>query len=275
MSTCGFSTLCAALPRGLIKERLINLIEWTFGGEGSPCVACGGGQAFFTSGGTGRYGLWSCRNVCGALVYLLDNIYIRFGAGLYRQVVGVPVGACCAPLVAGLFLFCCERDFVASLSDVRQAGIIEAFGSASGCLGGLLGVGGPCFGGVVGRVCPPGLRLGRAGAADAEAPFLDLHLSISNGFVSSGIYDKRDGFGFGVVSFPFLDGGVPRSASCGVCVSRLVRFAGVSGRVVGFGARDGGLAARLLQRGCRCRGLRGTFSKFCRRNCGLLGSMLD
>ena len=73
-----------------------------------------------------------------------------------------------------------------------------------------------------------------------------------------------------MVSFPFLDGGIPRSASCGVCVSQLVRFARVSGRVVDFSARDGGLAAKLLQRGCRCRELRGTFSGFCRRHCGLV-----
>ena len=55
-----------------------------------------------------------------------------------------------------------------------------------------------------------------------------------------------------------------------VCVSRLVRFAGLSGRVVDFGARDKGLAARLLQRGYRCRGLRRAFSGFCRRRCGLV-----
>ena len=102
------------------------------------------------------------------------------------------------------------------------------------------------------------------------APFLGLRLSVSNGFVSSGVCDKRDDFGFDIVSFPFLDGDVPRSASCGVCVSRLVRFAGVSGRVVGFGARGGGLAAGLLRRGCRCRGLRKTFSEFYRRHCELV-----
>ena len=180
------------------------------------------------------------------------------------------MGTNCAPLVADLFLFCCEGDFVASLFDVGQAEIIEAFESASGCLGGLLGVGGPCFGGVVDRICPPGLRLGRAGTSDAKAPFLYLHLSISNGFVSSKIYDGRDDFDFDVVGFPFLDGDVPRSASCGVCVSRLVWFAGMSGRVVDFGARDKGLAARRLQRGCRCRGLRRAFSEFCRRRCGLV-----
>ena len=40
-----------------------------------------------------------------ALIFLLDNIYIRFGFKLYRQIVGIPVGTNCAPLVADLFLF--------------------------------------------------------------------------------------------------------------------------------------------------------------------------
>ena len=131
MSTYDFSTLYTTLPHNLIKQKLINLIEWTFKREGSPYIACNERQAFFTSEDTKQYGLWSCQNVCEALIDLLDNIYIRFGAGLCGRIVGVPMDAGCAPLVAGLFLFCCEGDFMASLSDVQQAEIIEAFGSAS------------------------------------------------------------------------------------------------------------------------------------------------
>ena len=48
---------------------------------------------------------------------------------------------------------------------------------------------------------------------DTEAPFLDLHLSISNGFVSSKIHDKRDDFDFDIVNFPFLGGNIPRRPS--------------------------------------------------------------
>ena len=55
---------------------------------------------------------WSCQNVCDALTFLLDNIFIRFGTKLYRQIVGIPMGTNCAPLVADLFLFCYERDFI-------------------------------------------------------------------------------------------------------------------------------------------------------------------
>ena len=54
---------------------------------------------------------------------------LRFGLTLYRQIVGIPMGTNCAPLVADLFLFCYERDFMLSLSDNNQADIVEAFTS--------------------------------------------------------------------------------------------------------------------------------------------------
>ena len=54
------------------------------------------------------------QNMCEALTYLLDNIFIRFGMKLYRQIAGIPMGTNCAPLMADLFLICYERDFMAS-----------------------------------------------------------------------------------------------------------------------------------------------------------------
>ena len=46
--------------------------------------------------------------------------------------------------------------------------------------------------------------MNKANSSDTEAPFLDLHLSVANGFVSSKFYDKRDDFDFDIVNFPFL-----------------------------------------------------------------------
>ena len=54
------------------------------------------------------------------------------------------------------------------------------------------------------QIYPPELQLNKANISDTEAPFLDLHLSVANGFVSSKIYDKRDDFDFDIVNFPFL-----------------------------------------------------------------------
>ena len=59
---------------------------------------------------------------------------------------------------------------------------------------------------MVDRIYPTELQLNRANSSDTEAPFLDLNLCISNGTVSTKIYDKRDNFDFDIVNFPFLDG---------------------------------------------------------------------
>ena len=86
---------------------------------------------------------FSCQNVCDALSYLLDNIYITFGTKLYRQIVGIPMGTNCAPLVADLFLYCYERDFMDSLNHDNQADVIEAFNSTSRYLDDLLNIDNP------------------------------------------------------------------------------------------------------------------------------------
>ena len=121
LSTYDFSTLYTTWPHNSIKEKLTNLIEWTFKREGSPYIACNERQAFFTSEDTKRYKLWSSQKVCEALIYLLDNIYIRLGIKLYRQIVGILMGTYCVPLVADLFLFCYEREklsFVTNVLDI-------------------------------------------------------------------------------------------------------------------------------------------------------------
>ena len=56
-----------------------------------------------------------CQKLCEALTVLLETIYINFGTKLYREFVGVPVSTNCAPLLADLFLFCYETDFLLSL----------------------------------------------------------------------------------------------------------------------------------------------------------------
>ena len=95
------------------------------------------------------------------------------------------MGTNCAPLTADFRLFCSERDIIASLSYYKEAEIIHAFNSTSRYLDDLLNIDSPFFDGSVGRIYPSELQLNKGNASDSEASFLDLHLSISNGFVSS------------------------------------------------------------------------------------------
>ena len=101
----------------------------------------------------------------------MDNIFIRFGSKLYRQIVGIPMGTNCALLVADLFLFCYERDFIMSLSDNNQADIIDAFNSTSRYLDDLLNIDNPYFEQMVGQIYPTELQLNNANSSDTKAPF--------------------------------------------------------------------------------------------------------
>ena len=97
-----------------MKDKLNNLIERTFNRE-----------SFLTLHVTTETHFLHLRNLkiscmvlskcCDTLTFLLDNIFTRFGTKLYRQVDGIPMGTNCASLVADLFLFCYERDFMLSL----------------------------------------------------------------------------------------------------------------------------------------------------------------
>ena len=110
--------------------------------------------------------------------------------------------------------------------------------STSRYLDDLLNIDNPYFEQMVGQIYPTELQLNKANSSDTEAPFLDMNLSITNGIVSSNIYDKRDDFNFEIVNFPFLDGDVPRSPSYGVYISQLICFARVCSNVDDFNNRN-------------------------------------
>ena len=157
----------------------------------------------------------------------MDNIYIRFGTKFYRQIVGIPMGTNCAPLVADLFLFCYERDFMKDLSSDNQADVIKAFNSTSRYFDDLLNIDNPYFEGSE-------LQLNKANTSDTEAPFLDLHL-------------------------PIFNGDVPRRPSYGVYIPQLIRFTRVCSHVDDFNTRNKCLIAKLLKQGNRYHKLRKAF----------------
>ena len=182
------------------------------------------------------------------------------------------MGTNCAPLVADLFLFCYERDFIKSLTKEKRYDLIDAFNSTSRYLADLLNIYNIHFEHMVHRIYPTELQLNKANASDTEAAILDLNLSIHNDIVSTKIYDKQDDFNFDIVNFPFLDGDVPRRPSYinGVYISQLIRFARASSHVTDFNNHDKFLSSKLLKQGYRYHKLSKAFSKFYRRHFELI-----
>ena len=124
----------------------------------------------------------------------------------------------------------------------------------------LLNIDNIYFDQMVDRIYPTELQLNRANSSDTEASFLDLNLFISNGTVSTKVYDKRDNFDFDIVNFPFLDG--PRRNSYVVLyISQLIRFARASSNLIDFNYRNKSLTAKLLRQGYRYFKLRKAFSE--------------
>ena len=115
-----------------------------------------------------------------------------------------------------------------SLSDVKQADVIDAFNTTSRYLDDILNINNVYFDNMINQIYPSELQLNKANTSDTEAAFLDLHLSISYDIVGTKVYDKRDNFDFENVNFPFLGCFVPHSTSYGVYISQHIRFARAS-----------------------------------------------
>ena len=110
-----------------------------------------------------------------------------------------------------------------SLNHENQADVIEAFSSTSRYLNAIWNIDNPYCEGMVTH--PHELQWNKVKTTDTETPpqipklpFLVLHLSIANGFVSSKVYGKRYYFAFEIVNYPFLDGDVPCRATYGVYI---------------------------------------------------------
>ena len=145
-STYDFSLLYTTLPHNLIKEKLLDLIERTFNKKVS-----------FTLLVMIRERFSLLRTIIADIIFGLVRMFVThyrffwiifilsFGTKLYRQIVGIPIGTNCVPLVADLFLFCYERNLMTSLFNDNQADIIKAFNLTSRYLDDFLNIDNPYF----------------------------------------------------------------------------------------------------------------------------------
>ena len=88
------------------------------------------------------------------------------------------MGTNCAPLVTDLFLFCYERDFIMSLSDDKQADVIDAFNTTSRYLDAILSINNVYFDNMVSQIYFSELQLNKANTSDKE--FRHFRLAIVN-----------------------------------------------------------------------------------------------
>ena len=159
---------------------------------------------------------------------------MQFDGMVYQQIVGIPLGTNCAPLIAYLFLYCYERDLMSVLQKSKCFDLIDMFNDTSRYLDDIFTIDNPEFEKHIPDIYPAELQSNKANTDDKETSFLDLNIKVIGSDIHTSVYDKRDDFGFPIIIFPWLSRDVPRLPSYGIYILHLVRFARCCTSVLDF-----------------------------------------
>ena len=227
MSTWNFSTLYTSLPHAQLKKQLHDLLERVFTSKGKSFIATNNFRTFWANDRTStRYKYFYCRELCLAINFPIDNIYVRFESFVFRQVIGVPMGTNSAPLLADLFLHTFEYDFMVKTMKQDIAKAIQ-FSDTFRYIDDLFSINNVDFRNYISAIYSSELQLKDTSILSTEVCYLDTNIKtgdVNTPFCIS-ICDKRDDFTFRVVSFPHMDSNIPTNPAYGVYISQLVRYA--------------------------------------------------
>ena len=267
VSTWDFSTLYTSLPHAQLKKQLHDLLERVFNTKGKSFIATNNFRTFWTNDRTAtRYTYFSCRELCLAIEFLIDNIYVRFGSSVFRQVIGIPMGTNSAPLLADLFFNTFEYDFMVKTmkKDITKA---IQFSNTFRYIDDLFSANNVDFGNYISAIYPSELELKDASKSSIEVCYLDTNIKAGdNTPFRISIYDKREDFAFRIVNFPHMDSNIPSNPAYGVYISQLVRYARICTSKVDSINRLRGLSLRLRQQGFETNLLQKSFNKFFSRH---------
>ncbi len=242
VDTFDFSTLYTKIKHDELKNEMKKVLERAFAfvktEKGNkvclrPNFNSVHATARWVKGGKRKGGTENdldCEQVFGLLCLLIDNCFISVGDTVFRQKIGIPMGADCSPLIANLFLYSFECSWMRKMKaenvmiDEKNA-VVDEFTSCFRFIDDLLVLNNPMFKEFVNEIYPESLKVNQENTDSSEATFLDMSIKVHKGKFVTSLYDKRDAFGFDIVKFPHLTGNVPFSSSHGVIVSQLLRFA--------------------------------------------------
>ena len=156
--------------------------------------------------------------------FLIDNIFVQFRGCLFRQMIGIPLGTNCAPLLADLFLYPYENEFLDNMIRNGHRRLASSFNLCYRYIDDLIVFNNKKFLDYLKKIYPTQLTVEKANKSDHLADYLDLTFVIdSGGKLSTRLYDRRDDFDFHVVNFPFRSSSIPSGPSHCVYISKLIR----------------------------------------------------
>ena len=193
---------------------------------------------------------YSEEDIVRMLDFLIDNIFVQFGRQVFQQTIGIPMGTNCAPLLADLFLYSYEAEFIQGLLQKNEKVLAQSFNFSFRYIDNVLSLNNNKFKDHLHLIYPNELEIKDTTETVNSSSYLDLHLSINNtGRLYTKLYDKRDDFNFQIVNFPFLCSNIPTSPAYGVYISQLIRYSRACVHYSDFLERSRALSLRLLRQG--------------------------
>jgi hypothetical protein len=206
-------------------------------------------------------------DIFNMLEVLIDNIFAMFGGRVFQQTVGIPMCTNSAPLLADLFLYSYEADFIQGLLKKNEKKLTRSFNFTFRYIDDVLSLNNSRFGDVVDRIYPIELEIKDTTDTDRSPSYIDLHLEIDSEVrLRTKLYDQRNDYNFPIVNFPFICSNIPAAPAYGVYISQMIRYSRACGSYQNFINRELLLTRKLLNQGFLMVKLKSSLRKFYGRN---------
>ena len=222
--TFDFSTLYTSIPHDLLKSRMNSIINNAFkhknGATRYTHIKVCRNKSYFASDPLNGDNKYTADDICKMIEFLVDNIYVRFGGQLFRQIVGISMATNCAPLLADSFLYSCENEFLDKLIKEGKRKLAGKFNLSYRYIDDLISFNNKRFKEFISDIYPKELTISETTESTSVASYLDLlFIRDNSNNITTKLNNKRDTFGFHIVNFPFMSSNIPSAPAYGVYAS--------------------------------------------------------
>ena len=199
--TFDFSTLYTTIPHDKLKTRLSSLVKQAFlyknGSRRYQYITIKHTAGYFSNNMDAKH-KYTEEEIIKMLNFLIDNIFVKFGGRTFKQVIGIPMGTNCAPLLADLFLYSYEAEFLQSLYKSGSKKLARRFNNTYRYIDDLMRLDNPGISDYLPHIYPDELEIKETTESTNSASYLDLYLQVGTNGLHTKLYDKRDDFDLGI-----------------------------------------------------------------------------
>jgi hypothetical protein len=273
ISTFDFSTLYTKIPHEDLKETMSKFVKSCYKGSKNKYLSLRkkslgnkNAKVYWTKQlpkkKSDKEYYVSCETLISHINKLIDNIYVTFGDKVFQQIIGIPMGTDCAPLLANIYLHMYEFEFMIQLQkeNIKRA---HKFCYTMRYIDDLATVNNEYFEKDKDIIYPKALILNKENISIKNATFLDTDVEIlKNKSLRISIYDKRDDFPFEINTYPYPQSKIVRKNAINVFISQAIGICRICNHEKDFHKRNHIVMKKMIKNGFQKHELIKTFKKF-------------